>query len=171
MNTFASILIWIAIVVVLYSYYKKRGVIQFIEHHIPVIQERIIVGYKKKFRVMNSSEAALFFELKKQLPQYFVFPNMRLADVVSAIDDSGYFEYKKRIHKILPKHIDFVICDRDFKPKIAIELNGDYHKRYDQMEKDEEKRLILAEAKLPFKVIHVKENFAEAVQKIKAFLV
>jgi very-short-patch-repair endonuclease len=117
---------------------------------------------------MNDSESALFFELQKQLPSnHHIFPNMRLADIVDATNGYGFY---KRRNKILPKHIDFVICDSFFKPIVAIELNGSSHNRLDRIEKDEEKREILEEAQLPFVIIRVGDNFNEAMLKIKYYL-
>lgn len=40
---------------------------------------------------MNKTEAALFFELQKQLSHgYHIFPNMRLADIIDPINDSRF---------------------------------------------------------------------------------
>ncbi len=142
---------------------------KFIEHHTPIIKERSIVGYKKKFRIMNDSESALFFELKKQLPQnYYVFPNMRMADLVHVAHGPGFY---KRRGKVLPRHADFVICDSDFKPLFVIELNGGYHDHPVQQEKDREKEAIFREALLPLVIIRVGENFSKSVEDIlKGFL-
>jgi very-short-patch-repair endonuclease len=120
---------------------------------------------------MNNTESALFFELQKRLPQnYHIFPNMRLADVVDAINDGDYFEYKRRNNKIMPRHVDFIICDQNFKPNVAIELHGGYHNRNSQAEKDEEKKQILEGAGLPFVVVRVGDSFADSVEKVKSFL-
>ena len=151
--------------------FKKQKRIHIIEHHIPVIEQKII-GYKKKFSLMNKTESALFFELKNQIPKnYYIFPNMRLADIIETINNANYYEIKKRNHKIMPKHIDFVICDSTFKPIVAIELNGKSHNNYERMEKDEEKKEILKEANLPLVTIKVGDNFNETVSNIKTFLV
>ena len=126
------------------------------------------VGYKKRFSVMNDSESALFFELQKQLPfDYHIFPNMRLADIVDAINGYGFY---KRRNKILPRHIDFVICDSFFKPVVAVELNGNSHNRQDRMEMDEEKKKILEEAQIPLITVKVGDSFIEAVLEIKSYL-
>lgn len=155
---------WIIIICIIVLFYKRHKNIQVIEHHAPIIEKRSIVGYRKKFRIMNGSESALFFELKKQLPQnYYVFPNMRIADVVDIIDGQGFY---KRRDKILPRHVDFVVCDQDFKPIVVAELNGKYHNRLDQQKRDKEKKEIFEEAKLPLVIINVGENFIESVGKI-----
>ena len=116
---------------------------------------------------MNKTETALFFELKKQLPNYYIFLNMRIADVIDAINGHGFYQ---RRNKILPKHIDFVICNSSFKPIVAVELNGGYHNKLEQMEKDNEKREILKEAQLPLLTVKVGHNFSESIENIKTYL-
>ena len=130
--------------------------------------ENKTAGYKKKNSLMNGSESALFFELQKQLPSsYHIFPNMRLADIVESVNGHGFY---KRRNKILPRHIDFVICDSFFKPMMAIELNGSSHNRLDRMEIDEEKKNILEEAQIPLITVKAGDNFTESVLKMKSFL-
>ena len=117
---------------------------------------------------MNESEAALFFELRRQLPKdCYIFPNMRIADVVDAINGSGFYH---RRNKILPTHLDFVICNSNFTPIVAVELNGGYHNGLVRIEKDKEKVEILKEANLPLITIRVGDNFTDAVLKVKSYL-
>jgi hypothetical protein len=146
---------------------KKIGDFNLVEHHTPVIS-RESLGYRKKFSIMNKTESALFFELKKQLPNYYIFPNMRIADVIDAINGYGFYQ---RRNKILLRHIDFIICNSHFKPIFAVELNGGYHKRIEQIVKDNEKIEILREAKLPLKIVEVGDNFTEKVFEIKNNLI
>lgn len=157
-----KVIVFLIILFCIYLFFSKKHRINKvfdIEHP---------TGYKKRTSLMNSSESALFFELQKQLPSnYHIFPNMRLADIVDAIN--GHSFYKRR-NKILPKHIDFVICDSFFKPIVAIELNGNSHSRLDRIEKDEEKRKILEEAQLPLVIVRAGDNFNQAVLKIKSYL-
>ena len=158
----------VIVITVIIFLVKKRRQLQIVGHHIPVIEKKAIVGYRKRYRIMNYSESILFSELRRQLPKdYYVFPNMRIADVIDAIDGRGFYQ---RRNKILPKHIDFVICNPDFKPLVAVELNGSSHSRLDRIEKDEEKRQIFEAAQLPLIVIKVGQNFSKAVERIKSDL-
>lgn len=161
----------IVVIVVCFIYYKTNSWKTNNSEKEIKLDKNNPIRYKKKFNLMNKTESALFFELQNQLPKnYHIFPNMRLADIVETINDSGYYESKKRNNKIMPKHIDFVICDSFFKPIIAIELNGKSHNNYERMEKDEEKKEILKEANLPLITVKVGDNFIEAVGKIKDYL-
>jgi hypothetical protein len=124
--------------------------------------------YRKKESVMNKSEQAYFYELKKQLPEgYHIFPNMRIADMINAVDGKGFYN---RRNKILPKHIDFLVCDRYFKPVVAIEVNGSSHRRADRIERDDQVKRIFAEAKLPLEWVDVGTNFNSAVARIQSYL-
>src|SRR3989344_9285204 len=97
-------------------------------------------GYRKKDSVMNKSEAAFFFELQRQIPNnYFIFPKMRIADIIDATEGYG-LQYRK--NKILPKHIDFLICNSYLNPVVAIELNGSSHNRPDRIERRSEERRV-----------------------------
>ncbi len=162
-------LIWyiiaIFVVILILKFYEN---IRIVGHHAPVIDKKSIVGYKKRFKIMNHTESALFFELRKQLPQdYYIFPNMRIADVIDAVNGPGFY---KRRNKILPRHIDFVICDQNFKPIVAIELNGSSHNRLDRITMDKEKQQIFKEADLPLITIKVGHNFYESVSNILPYL-
>lgn len=124
--------------------------------------------YRKRSSVMNSSEEAFFFELKKQLPEgYYIFPKMRIADMIDAIHGSGFYF---RRNKILPKHIDFLICDSHFKPIVAIEVNGGYHNSSSQKDKDLIKKEIIENAGLAFEIVNVGSDFSQSIERIKTNL-
>lgn len=131
-------------------------------------EEKGKLPYRKKYSVMNQSEAAFFFELKKQLSEgYYIFPKMRIADMLDV--PNGHDYYKMR-NQILPKHIDFLVCDSNFHPKIAIELNGKSHQRQDRIERDEKVKQIFSDAKIPLEFVNVGSNFATTVQNLKALI-
>jgi len=101
---------------------------------ITIINVPIFVGYRARDRVMNDSEAVFFSMLLKELPDGFhLFPKMRIADILETIKGEGYV-YRR--NKILPKHIDFLLCDSNFRPVIAIELDGRSHDAPDRVKRD-----------------------------------
>jgi hypothetical protein len=121
--------------------------------------------YKKRSSVMNRSESAFFFELQKQLPHgYYIFPKMRIADILETVSGKGYYHMR---NGILPKHIDFLICDSYFKPVVAIEVNGGYHNTPNQKKKDSIKREIFMSAGLPLETINVGSDFSQSINRIK----
>ena len=122
--------------------------------------------YKKRYSVMNKSEAAFFFELEKQLPAgYHIFPKMRIADLMDAVDGRGFYF---RRNQILPKHVDFVVCDDKFRPMVAIEVNGDSHQRPDRIARDDLVKEIFADAQIPLEMVNVGASFEERTKRIFA---
>lgn len=131
--------------------------------------QKIAKEFHIKQRLFSKSEQALFYEIKKQLPHgYYVFPNMRMADILITTKGEGY---KRRVYKILPKHIDFVIANEYFKPVLAIELNGASHNSYKQKQIDIVKNEIFNNAGLPIHTIRVGEVYAEIIPRLFSTLV
>jgi hypothetical protein len=121
--------------------------------------------YKKKATVMNDSEMALFHALIGGLSdKYFVFPKMRIADILDIVDGSGYY---KRRNDILPKHIDFLICDEWMKPLLAIELDGSSHNKLSRITQDVLKNDVFQDAGLPLQRIKVGGNFKHIVSELR----
>jgi hypothetical protein len=124
--------------------------------------------YQIRFRVMNNSEEAFFHELQKQLPRdFYVFPKVRIADILKTIDGQKYYVSR---NKILPRHVDFLICDLQFKPRMAIEINGGSHHSAKVIESDALKKKIFGELNFPLRVVNVGETFASVVQEIVSTL-
>lgn len=116
-----------------------------------------ISGYRVRSEVLNNSESAFFHALVKALPEsYFVFPKMRIADILETIGGYGYIH---RRNKILPKHIDFVICNEYFKPLLALELDGKSHEAPDRIERDKLVDGIFASTSLKLKRVEVGDDF------------
>lgn len=124
--------------------------------------------YIKKDSIMNRSEMAFFFELKRQVPDgYHIFSNVRIADIIRAVDGVGFYHRRNRI---LPKSIDFLICDMYLKPIVAIEVNGSSHYRLDRIARDHLVQKIFKEAQLPIEFVNVGTNFAESIEHIISYL-
>jgi hypothetical protein len=115
---------------------------------------------------MNKCELAFFYELRKQLPDsYHICTNMRIADMMDATAGVGFY---KRRNAILPKHVDFLICDAYFRPVVAIEVNGYSHRRPDRVERDKQVKTIFSHAELPLVFVDVGTNFAKSIAEIKS---
>jgi hypothetical protein len=125
--------------------------------------------YRKRSSVMNSSESTFFFELQKQLPRgYYVFPKMRIADILETVSGKDYYLMR---NKILPKHIDFLVCDSHFKPLVAIEVNGAYHNNSTQHMKDKIKKEIFENVELSFESVDVGSDFSQSIKRVISNLI
>ncbi len=121
-------------------------------------------AYKKKQSVMSKSESAFFFELQRQLPVgYFIFPKMRVADILDIPNGDNYYQ---RRNEALPKHVDFLICDYHFKPIVAIELNGNSHNNFKQQLNDRAKNTMFKSSGLILETVNVGESFTESIRRI-----
>lgn len=120
--------------------------------------------YKKRESIMDSKEEAFFLEFQRQLPSgFYIFPKMRIADIIETISGSGYYRLR---NKILPKHIDFLITNVRFQPILAIELNGASHLRKDREEIDNQKKEIFDSINLPLEFIEVGTNFYSDINNL-----
>ncbi len=118
--------------------------------------------YQMRYRLMNNSESSFFHLLQKHLPDEFhVFPKMRIADIIKTRNGKGY--YKQR-NKILPKHVDFVVCNENLKPVCAIEVDGKSHDNPVRQDRDDLVEYIFAAVQLQLKRVKVGSDF-EAIAK------
>lgn len=77
--------------------------------------------------------------------KYEVYPKVRLADILKPE------EWDKWWKRLAPRHVDFLIVDKeqDFKPMLVIELDWDSHKQYRQYKSDKFKNEALKNATIP----------------------
>lgn len=124
--------------------------------------------YQKRHRVMTNSEATFFRIAEEKLPGgYYIFPKMRIADVIQTKNGRGY--YKQR-NKILPKHVDFLICNKGMMPICAIELDGQSHNTPKQRERDEMVEYIFESVGIPLERVRVGESFEKICEEMRQYL-
>ena len=121
--------------------------------------------YEVRDSLMNRSEAMFFRILLKHVPDgNHVFPKMRIADILKTIAQGREYYYRR--NQILPKHVDFVVCNGSFKPIVAIELNGKSHNSPKRIERDEHVRDIFKNAGLELEFVEVGTNFEAQIKSI-----
>ena len=121
--------------------------------------------YRKKDRVMNESEQALFINLQKTLgDRYIVLSKVRIEDFVEATHEVGGYGARGRIKS---RHIDFLVCDRAATQLfLAVELDGKSHQGENRQKRDRFVDEIYRTIGLPIRHIPVGSNFSECVQRI-----
>lgn len=109
---------------------------------------------KKKF--LNGGEIKLFNILQSlpELDNYYIFPQVHLSTVLKVKNDfndlRGKFDW---LNDLYP---DFMIFSKeDFEPKLAIELNGPYHKLDAKIARDQFVRKSLEENNIPLLEIDI----------------
>lgn len=85
-------------------------------------------------RLLTKNELSFYEVLRSAMYDYVVFAKVRLADLIDA--DKRHRNGQADFSRILAKHIDFVVCDDDSKPVIAIEVDDKSHQRPDRTARD-----------------------------------
>ncbi len=126
-------LIAVAVVINAIIIYTRSGAVSEEE----LVQEEIS-EYRKKYRVMNNSELALYVNLKKYIgDSHILLSKVRIEDFVEVKKEM----FSKKEHwglrgKIKSRHVDFLICDNMSKPLLAVELDGKSHLSNNRIERD-----------------------------------
>ena len=103
--------------------------------------------FQRRKYFFSAAERSFYEVMRRMIPTYTVFAKVRLADVVYA-QKSGR-EWRAHQNRIDRKHLDFVICDPDLAPVVAVELDDSSHQRPDRIERDSAVDQILSAAGLP----------------------
>jgi very-short-patch-repair endonuclease len=113
--------------------------------------------YFKK-NLQTTTEYVLFDLLKKNLPDYYIAPQVAM----SAIVQSKF--YKKR-SQFRTYYVDFVICDEKAqKPLLVIELDDKSHDNENREIQDKRKNTVLHDAEIPLYRLRVGENFERTIK-------
>lgn len=115
--------------------------------------------YRRK-SVLTAPELEFYQILKRLVRGHQVLAKVRLADLVAA--DERHLLRKSNFQHIKAKHIDFVICDRELSPLVAIELDDSSHCRPDRVARDRDVNRILEIASLPLIRFRVRRVFDAA---------
>ncbi len=125
--------------------------------------------YRKRVSVLGRSEAAFFMEMQRQLPQgFYLFPKVRIIDFLDVTDGRRYSIWKRHIWA---KHVDFLICDLNFNPVVAIEINGKSHLAPDRIARDRFVNNAFQAAQMRLETVEVGSSFALSAQRVAARLV
>jgi len=134
---------------------------------------RIIGDYKKRARVMNTSERELYLILQKELGgKYIVLSKVRIEDFVDVSKNGLSWNDEQSLRgRIKSRHVDFLICDlSSTEPLYAIELDGASHLKDKTIERDRFVDRLYKKIGLPMTHITVGSNFAKEVEEIKNLL-
>lgn len=67
---------------------------------------------------------------------FLLFIKVRLADIARTARADDYNTYMKYFGKVKAKHVDFVLCDRNFFPRVVVELDDKSHENRRNHEND-----------------------------------
>ncbi len=122
--------------------------------------------YVKGKYFFSAAERSFFEVLTRLLPRHTVFAKVRLADVVRV--PKGISEWRAHHNRIDRKHLDFVICDTDLVPVLAVELDDSSHDLPRRQEQDDFVDRALAAAGFP--IVHVRARRGYQPAELRALL-
>jgi very-short-patch-repair endonuclease len=123
--------------------------------------------YLKRKYFFSNAERSFYEVLRRLAPaEYTVFAKVRLADLVFVSKGAG--SRQSHFNRINRKHIDFLLCNRDLAPVVAIELDDASHDEEDREERDEFVDSVLRSAGLP--IVHIRARRGYALDDIRAAL-
>ncbi len=115
--------------------------------------------YFARERLVTKSELRFFRALRKAVQDdWEIFAMVRIADLLRV--EKNAKNKRAWINKILAKHIDFVLCERDsLQPLLCIELDDSSHQRPERIERDKFVDAAFDAAKLPLIRIPVSDTY------------
>ena len=113
--------------------------------------------YSKRKYFFSAAERSFYEVLRRLAPDHTLFAKVRLADLVYV--SKGIGSRQSHFNRINRKHIDFVLCDRDLAPVVAIELDDSSHDTEEREARDEFVDQVMAAAALPLVHIRAKRGY------------
>jgi hypothetical protein len=120
--------------------------------------------YVRRNYFFSAAERSFYEVIRRLLPQHTVFAKVGLSDLIRV--DKGTRSWRSYHNKIDRKHLDFVICDQDLAPVLAVELDDSSHDAEDRRERDEFVDQALAAAGLA--IIHVRAKRGYKLEELRA---
>jgi len=124
-----------------------------------------IFPYSRRNYFFSAAERSLYEILRRLTPEHTVFAKVRLAELVYIKESVPGQAYRSRIDR---KQVDFVVCDKNLAPVVAIELDDASHQHAERHVRDQFVDEVLAAASLP--VIHVPERAGYILDEIHQLL-
>ena len=121
--------------------------------------------YFQKKTLLNEKEQILFHRLIEAMPNYYVFAQVRLADIVGIKKCENWQAW---FNKINQKSVDFVICNKALVVRVCIELDGKTHEEPERQKADESKDEALQAASIP--IVRIDASRLPTTENLKTML-
>lgn len=124
--------------------------------------------FRKCQYLLSRAERAFFEALSRAAGgRFHIFPKVRLLDLLYM--PAGTQHRQSWFNRVCQKHVDFVLCDRQFvSPLLVIELDDTSHERQDRRERDQLVDAALRSAELP--VLHVRAQREYVIRDVLAMI-
>ncbi len=120
---------------------------------------RTSTPYVARDRLVTKTELRFFHTLREAVDDdWEIFAMVRIADILKV--PSGINKRRSWLNKILSKHIDFVLCDKDSLEIVAgIELDDPSHEREHRIQRDIFVNSAFADAEIPLLRIKTSKSY------------
>jgi Protein of unknown function (DUF2726) len=122
--------------------------------------------YARKKYFFSAAERSFYEVLRRLVPSHTVFAKVRLADLVDVM--KGASSWQAHFNRIDRKHLDFILCDSDLAPVVAIELDDCSHDDEDRQARDRFVDQVLASVSLP--IVRVRAKHAYKQEEVRRML-
>ena len=116
-----------------------------------------VLPYAKTKYFFSAAERSFYEILRRLVPGHTVFAKVRLADLVHV--KNGTMAWQSHFNRIDRKHLDFVLCDSDLAPVVAIELDDRSHDDENRQSRDQFVDQVLASVSLPIVRLRAKHTY------------
>ena len=122
--------------------------------------------YARRRYLFSAAERSFYGVLRWLLPEHTIFAKVRMSDLLNV--PKGTEGWQTHFNRIQSKHGDFVVCNADLAPVLAIELDDASHKRAERQERDDFVNDAFAAAGLP--LAHIVARRGYALDEVHAIL-
>jgi hypothetical protein len=114
----------------------------------PPVKKKEILPYRLRDDFLSPAEFSFYKVLASIVgPRLVILTKVRLADIFFVIQQDEYISY---FNRIVPKHVDFLLCNpTTMKPIVGIELDDGSHSQITRQERDEFVDKVFEAAGLP----------------------
>ena len=107
--------------------------------------------------MLDKHERSFYDILREIAVDHVIFTKVRLVDLVNA--NERHDRWQANFRRVCSKHVDFVVCDAELKPIVAIELDGSSHRLPDRQKRDRDVDRIFELARLPLLRVFVRKSY------------
>jgi hypothetical protein len=122
--------------------------------------------YVRRKYFFSAAERSFYEILRRLAPGHTVFAKVRLADLVNVT--KGASSWQSHFNRIDRKHLDFILCDGDLAPVVAIELDDRSHDDEERQSRDLFVDRVLASVSLP--IVRVRAKHAYKLEEVRRAL-
>jgi very-short-patch-repair endonuclease len=113
--------------------------------------------FSKRKYLFSAAERSFYEVLRRLIPDHTIFAKVRLADLVHATAKGS--EWRAHQNRIDRKHVDFVICNADLVPVMAVELDDSSHDELRRRDRDLFVDQVMTAAGIPYVRIPARRGY------------